>query len=500
VADFLSRWEVYLTIIVLLTIARIIIWLKDPLRNIPGPRGYPIIGNILDYSYSNDMLQLLLEKDRKYGKVYKDYDFISGTTINISDPKYAKWILVTNSSNYNKQATSLKMLPALGNGILTANGKSHATLKRQLNPMFTAASVKEHMSVFNEKSYQLVEFIEKRIQENNGRSCEMKMLQKLADWTLDVIGVCLFGYDFNGVLGCDTEEKRATYTIMTSQFNFVRKTFEYFFPFLKIIPSQKADDLKKAEDTAFGFITKVIAARKLEMETHPREAIEKQDLLQKLISMYEEGGLSMSNKDLFHHVFTFLIAGHETTSISLTWCFFLLAKHHHYQPRLRKEIMEAADGRSEITFDDLDKLQFLDNFILETLRLYPVALNLGREAIKADKIGPYTIPPGTNVFIQVACMNRNPEYWKDADVFNPDRFEDLGEHDPMFPYYFMPFSRGPRTCIGHRFAQMEMKVVLAQLLKSFEFKLAKSQSPDIGGLNAVTYRPYPAPLIEITRI
>ena len=77
VADFLSRWEVYLTIIVLLTIARIIIWLKDPLRNIPGPRGYPIIGNILDYSYSNDMLQLLLEKDRKYGKVYKDYDFIS---------------------------------------------------------------------------------------------------------------------------------------------------------------------------------------------------------------------------------------------------------------------------------------------------------------------------------------------------------------------------------------------------------------------------------------
>ena len=64
---------------------------------------------------------------------------------------------MTNSSNYNKQATSLKMLPALGNGILTANGKSHATLKRQLNPMFTAASVKEHMSVFNEKSYQLVQ-------------------------------------------------------------------------------------------------------------------------------------------------------------------------------------------------------------------------------------------------------------------------------------------------------------------------------------------------------
>ena len=76
----------------------------------------------------------------------------------------------------------------------------------------------------------------------------------------------------------------------------------------------------------------------------------------------------------------------------------------------------------------------------------------------------------------------------------------LGEHDPMFPYYFMPFSRGPRMCIGYRFAQMEMKVVLAQLLKSFSFKLAKSQSPDIGGRCILTYIPCPSPLIEISQI
>ena len=171
----------------------------------------------------------------------------------------------------------------------------------------------------------------------------------------------------------------------------------------------------------------VIAARKLEMETHPQEAIEKKDLLQKLISMYEEGGLSMSNKDLFHHIFTFMIAGHETTSLSMMWAVFLLAKYPNYQPRLRKEIMDAMDGGTEITFDALDKLQFLDNFIMETLRLYPVVLNVGREAKKADKIGPCTIPPGTNVFVQIACMNRSPEHWKDPDVFNPDRFDIQGK-------------------------------------------------------------------------
>ena len=174
------------------------------------------------------------------------------------------------------------------------------------------------------------------------------------------------------------------------------------------------------------YFPKVIAARKLEMETHPGQTVERHDLLQKLISMYEEAGLSISNKDLFHQIFTFMIAGHETTSLSMTWFIFLLAKYHHYQPRLRKEIMEAMDGGSEITFDSLDKLRCLDNFIKETMRLYPVALAIGRQAKNADKIGPYTIPAGTRVFVQAACLSRNPEHWKNPDEFNPDRFDVQG--------------------------------------------------------------------------
>ena len=171
---------------------------------------------------------------------------------------------------------------------------------------------------------------------------------------------------------------------------------------------------------------KVIAARKLEMESHPGETVERHDLLQKLISMYEEAGLSISNKDLFHQIFTFMIAGHETTSLSMTWFIFLLAKYHHYQPRLRKEVMEAMDGGSEITFDSLDKLRSLDNFIKETMRLYPVALVAGRQARNEDKIGPYTIPSGTRFFINIACLHRNKDYWTHPDEFNPDRFDVQG--------------------------------------------------------------------------
>jgi len=152
---FLSRWEFYLSVFALFIISRIIKWLKDPLRNIPGPRGYPIIGSTLDYSYRNDLLKVLLERFRKYGTVYKEWGYFGGTTVNISDPKYAKWVLVTNSHNYYRQETLVKLLPALGTGVLTANGKAHANMRKQLNPMFTAVSVKEYMSVFNDNQTSL---------------------------------------------------------------------------------------------------------------------------------------------------------------------------------------------------------------------------------------------------------------------------------------------------------------------------------------------------------
>ena len=171
----------------------------------------------------------------------------------------------------------------------------------------------------------------------------------------------------------------------------------------------------------------MIAARKEEMEAHPGETIEKTDLLQKFITMYEEAGLSISNKDLFHQIFTFMLAGHETTSVSMAWLIFLLAKYDELQPRLRKEIEEALGGRSEFTFDDLDKLKFLDDCIKEAMRLYPPGMFIGRESLKEDKLGPYTIPPGTRILIDIGSLNRHPKHWKNPNDFDPDRFADQGK-------------------------------------------------------------------------
>ena len=167
------------------------------------------------------------------------------------------------------------------------------------------------------------------------------------------------------------------------------------------------------------------------MDAHPGETMEKSDLLQKLISMYEEAGLSITNKDLFHQIFTFMLAGHETTSVSMTWFATLLAKNHEFLPRLQSEINDALDGRSEVTFDDLDKLRFLDDCMKENLRLYPVTLFTGRKSLAEDKFGQYTIPPNTDFLVDISALNRHPKHWKNPDKFDPDRFHQQG----MFVFF-----------------------------------------------------------------
>ena len=189
----------------------------------------------------------------------------------------------------------------------------------------------------------------------------------------------------------------------------------------------------------FYYLWQVIASRKQEMIDDPAKTMENEDLLQKLISMYGEAGVSISNKDLFHQVFTFMIAGHETTSVTLTWTTFLLAKYPEFQTRLQSELDEALHGKSEITFEDLNKLNFLESCIKESMRLCPVVTNVGRQTIKDDKIGPYTIPAGTELVINVSTLCTSPCYWEHPEEFNPDRFSQEGEFQQRSKFYRLKY-------------------------------------------------------------
>jgi len=218
--------------------------------------------------------------------------------------------------------------------------------------------------------------------------------------------------------------------------------------------------------------------------------------------MNNEHGNHLSSKEIYHQVFTFLVSGHETISLTGTWALYLLAKHPEIQSELRKEIEEVI-GNREISWADLDKLKLLENCIKESLRLYPIALTTDRTSIGPDKLGPYWIPKGAHVMIGNGTLHRDEKFWIDADVFRPDRFNNIGGEDSkLLPYYFLPFSRGPRMCIGYRFAMAGLKVALAKLVSNFVFTFGDEEKqfqniPEFGSISALTLKPFPVLSLQI---
>ena len=193
--------------------------------------------------------------------------------------------------------------------------------------------------------------------------------------------------------------------------------------------------------------------------------------------------VGLSNQDLLDEISTFLLAGHETTANTVGWAMMLLAQHPEWQEKAREEVARVVeqrgtaagvqDGKVRMAFEHLGDLKVLGAIINETLRLYPAAGTVVRHAVKTVKLSDkLTIPAGCDVALSILAIHRLKEYWgEDAGEFKPERF--MGGGTPGGGAY-MPFTIGPRTCIGQNFAIVEAKTILAMLLQHFRWEL----SPD----------------------
>ncbi len=149
----------------------------------------------------------------------------------------------------------------------------------------------------------------------------------------------------------------------------------------------------------------------------------KKDLLQLFIDMSQKEGMMYTDEDLFTQIEIFMIAGHETTSMALTWTILLLSKYPRVQSKVRNEIKEVIGDNEELTHDNLSKLKYLDNCIKESLRLYPPALHFARQPLKDIQIGSYAIPKGTLLFLHIGLAQRDERFWEQPNIFDPDRFD-----------------------------------------------------------------------------
>ncbi|KAI9145284.1 cytochrome P450 [Paraphysoderma sedebokerense] len=198
------------------------------------------------------------------------------------------------------------------------------------------------------------------------------------------------------------------------------------------------------------------------------------DILDLLLS--DEEGRQLTDNEIKEQLFQIFGAGFDTTANALGWFFYLITTHKQYQ----QKIMDEIDLLPDLSRENLDKLAFTQQCIQETLRLYPPAINISRQTEEGITLPcGLKVPANTHIEVAPLLMHRNPEYWQDPLEFRPERFAPGGEaSQPKAKDAFVPFSLGPRSCIGKVFFYHEARMIIAHALKQFSFDLV--EHPDNG--------------------
>ncbi|EFN74633.1 Cytochrome P450 4C1 [Camponotus floridanus] len=197
---------------------------------------------------------------------------------------------------------------------------------------------------------------------------------------------------------------------------------------------------------------------------------ESKTLLDRFLDANEKDNVSFPDEDLRANVTSLLFAGHDTTAISISWALFCIGNDLKCQEKIHEELKEVfKDSQRPASIEELSQLKYLGRVIKESRRLYPSAPLVMRKISEDIKMDNYIIPKDTSVAVRILLVHRNPEIWSNPLKFDPDRFlpENLKQ---IHPYAYIPFSAGPRNCMGQKFAMFEEKIILAAILRKWRVK------------------------------
>jgi len=203
-----------------------------------------------------------------------------------------------------------------------------------------------------------------------------------------------------------------------------------------------------------------------------QEELTEKNLLELMLKANTPGGKKLTDDEIAAQAIGFLLAGSDTTSVTLSLTCFYLAMNPEVQDKLKHEIDSVWTDEHEMpSYETVRELPYLDMVIAETLRLHPTVPFLMRECVHECKVKELTIPKGGQVFIPIYSIHRDPTIWPNPEKYDPERFSSEAKQS-RDPYLYLPFGSGPRNCIGMRFAQMELKLVLARILKKYKLEVA----------------------------
>lgn len=415
--------------------------------NPPGPKGEFLIGNMRQFR--RQRLDFLMSNMSNYGDIVF-MRFGPRALYQLNNPDAIQYVLVKAADKFYKSPMLKRATrKAIGEGLLTSEGEFHKRQRKLVQPAFHHNRIARYAEVMVDYTTQML---------NGWKPGQQRDIHhEMMRLTMQIVARTLFDADVSS--DADTIGQAISIGIeATSE----RITKPFALP--EWIPTPLNVKRRKAAEVITHTIMNIINARRESGE-------DTGDLLSMLLMGQDENGEGMTDKQIYDEVVTLFIAGHETTANALSWTLYLLALHPEIEAKLVDEL-RAVLGEYPPTVDDLGKLRYTDQVIKESMRLYPPAWVITRQAIEDVSIGGYEIPAGSIVLMSPYVMHRHPRYWDEPEKFMPERFvPDWEDHIPKYAYF--PFGGGPRICVGNQFALMEANLVLATLIQRCSLTLGQ---------------------------
>jgi cytochrome P450 len=411
----------------------------------PGPRGGPLFGSLR--RLRRDPLGFFLELRARYGDVAH---FRAGPyrVYLLSHPDLVREVLVTRHHSFMKSQVLQEAKRVLGEGLLTSEGDLHRRQRRLLNPLFHHDRIASYAGVMAECAARLAE--------RWRPGAVVDVHQEMSRLTLAIVGRALFGADVE-----DAAAHRVAWALRAA-FDMYERFLTPYARYVERLPLPSNRRFERARRALDEVLFELIRERRAEGD--------RGDLLSRLLSARdeEEGHGPMTDRQARDEAMTLFLAGHETTSLALTWAWYLLSDHPEAEARLHEEVDRVLGDRLPGA-SDVPALAHTRRVLAEAVRLYPPAWAMGRRALEDVEVGGGVVPRGATVVMSQYLIHRDPRWWRDPDRFDPDRWLEPEGHRPRFAYF--PFGGGPRVCIGEDFAWTEGVILLATLARRWRLRL-----------------------------
>jgi len=436
-----------------------------------GPRGHLLLGSLRDFQ--RDQLAFYSSCARDYGDVVATR-FGPLRVLLLYHPDTIEEVLVTRNRDFVKSPGVRVLRPLLGEGLLLSEGSTWLRQRRLVQPAFhrqRLAGYGEIMTAYAER--RLADWKDSQVIDVHA---EMMAL------TLQIVGKTLFDADVSD----QTDAVGHAANVLMELFGARLRSFRLlpdWAPTPANLRSGRA--IRRLDEVVY----RMIAARRASGE-------DRGDLLSILLHAQDaDQGTRMTDRQVRDEAMTLFMAGHETTAVALSWTWYLLARHPEVEARLAEELSTVLAGRAP-TLADLPKLTYAERVVTESMRLYPPAFVMGRQATSPTEVAGHPVARNVIVIMPTWVVHRDPRWFDEPEAFRPDRWAD--ERARSLPRYaYFPFGGGPRQCIGNTFATMEAVLVLATIAQRYRLTLVPGQR--VTPATHVTLRPEPGIRMVVTR-